>query len=102
MRVGVTPFLTLTVLGQAFSWFRQRYRNVEIQLIEGLMTRVLPRLRDGTLGIATVAADLGEIEGDEFNRQRIGQAPQRVVVREGHPVCWPTPAPTHCARWNGC
>ena len=97
VRVGVTPFLTLTVLGQAFSWFRQRYKNVEIQLIEGLMTRVLPRLREGTLDIAAVAADVGEIQGDEFNRQRILQAPQCIVVREGHPVLADPNARALCA-----
>ena len=97
VRVGVTPFLTLTVLGQAFSWFRQRYKNVEIQLIEGLMTRVLPRLREGTLDIAAVAADVGEIQDDEFNRQRILQAPQCIVVREGHPVLADPNARALCA-----
>ena len=86
VRLGVTPFLTLTTLGQAFGWFRERYKGVQIQLIEGLMTRVLPRLRDGTLDIAVVAADVGEVQDDEFNCQRILQAPQRVVVRQGHPV----------------
>lgn len=86
LRVGITPFMTLTSLGLAFRWFRERYRNVEIQLIEGLMARVVPRLRDGTLDIAAVAADVGEIEGDEFRSQRILQAPQRIVVRQGHPV----------------
>ena len=86
VRVGVTPFLTFTALGPAFNWFRQRYRNVDLQLIEGLMTRVIPRLRDGTLDIAVVAADLGELQDDEFTRQRILQAPQCIVVREGHPV----------------
>ena len=81
VRVGVTPFLTFTALGPAFNWFRQRYRNVDLQLIEGLMTRVIPRLRDGTLDIAVVAADLGELQDDEFTRQRILQAPQCIVVR---------------------
>jgi DNA-binding transcriptional LysR family regulator len=86
LRVGLTPFLNFTALGEAFSWFRQRYRNVELQLIEGLMIRVLPKLRDGTLDIAAVAADVGELEGDEFIARRLLRAPQRVVVREGHPV----------------
>lgn len=86
LRVGITPFLNFTALGEAFSWFRQRYRNVELQLIEGLMMRVLPRLRDGTLDIAAVAADVGEIKGDEFIARRLLRAPQRIVVRAGHPV----------------
>jgi len=86
LRVGLTPFLNFTALGETFSWFRQRYRNVELQLIEGLMMRVLPKLRDGTLDIAAVAADVGEIEGDEFIARRLLRAPQRIVVRKGHPV----------------
>lgn len=86
LQIGVTPFLTSTGLGPAFSWFRQRYRNVQVSVIEGLMTRVLPRLRDGTLDIAAVAADVGELHGDEFRIRRVIQAPQRIVVREGHPL----------------
>ena len=50
------------------------------------MTRVLPRLRDGTLDIAVVAADVGEVQDDAFNCQRMRQSPQCIVVREGHPV----------------
>lgn len=86
VRVGVTPFATFTALGQAFAWFRQRYRQVEVQLIEGLMARVVPRLREGTLDIAMVAADAGELDGDEFQVQKVMRAAQRIVVREGHPV----------------
>ncbi len=86
VRVGVTPFATFTALGQAFAWFRQRYRHVEVQLIEGLMARVVPRLREGTLDIAMVAADVGELGSDEFHVHKVMQAAQRIVVREGHPV----------------
>ena len=97
VRVGVTPFLTLTVLGQAFSWFRQRYKNVQVQFIEGLMTRVLPHLREGTLDIAAVAADIGEIQDGEFNCERILRTRQRIVVREGHPVLGDPNARALCA-----
>ena len=86
LRVALTPVLTLTALGEAFQWFRQRYRHVELQFIEGLMLRVLPRLRDGSLDLAVVAADVGEISEDEFKLRRLLTAAQRIVVREGHPV----------------
>ena len=61
------------------------------------MTRVLPRLRDGTLDIAAVAADVGEIGDDAFNCQRILQAPQCLVVRAGHPVLADPNAGALCA-----
>ena len=97
LRVGVTPFLTISRLGQAFGWFRQRYQGVQLQLMEGLMTRVLPRLRDGTLDIAVVAVDVGEIQDDEFHCERILQAPQRIVVRKDHPVLADPNARALCA-----
>lgn len=86
VRVGITPFLTLTVLGEAFHWFRQRYKNVRVQTIEGLMSRVLPRLRDGTLDFALVAADVGELDGREFASTHVLNTQQRIVAREGHPA----------------
>ena len=86
VRLGITPLLTLAGLDQAFKWFRERYKNVEVVLIEGLMARVLPGLRDGTLDIAVVAADVSEIHDDEFNCVRMQQLPQCIVVRQGHPV----------------
>jgi DNA-binding transcriptional LysR family regulator len=86
VRVGVTPVMTLAGLGEAFSWFRQRYPLVQVQLIEGLMARVLPRLREGTLDIAVVAADVGEIAPDEFHQRRLRHMRQRVVARAGHPL----------------
>lgn len=86
VRVGVTPYVTLTGLGEAFGWFRRRYRNVDVQLSEGLIARVLPRLRDGTLDLAVVAADVDEIVDDEVGRRSLLRARQRVVVRAGHPV----------------
>jgi DNA-binding transcriptional LysR family regulator len=86
LRVGVVPFIAMISLGQAYQWFRQRFRNVEVHFIEGLMARVLPRLRDGTLDLAIVATDVGELAGDEFSHQRLLLAPQCVLVRDGHPV----------------
>ena len=86
LRIGVTPYLTLTGLGQAFNWFRQRYQKVEIQLMEGLMARVLPGLREGTLDIAVVAADLGEVRDQDFHCRHLQQARQCIVVRKDHPV----------------
>lgn len=100
VRVGVTPFLTLTALGPTFNWFRQRFQQVQLQVIEGLMTRVLPRLRDGTLDLAAVAVDAGDQHDSEFRRQRLLQTPQFVVVREGHPVLRnPTPQALAALEW---
>lgn len=86
VRVGLTPLVTPTSLGEAFNWFRNRYRQVSVQLIEGLTGRVLPRLRDGSLDIAIVASDAGELHGNEFHCTHIRDLEQCVVVRASHPV----------------
>jgi LysR family transcriptional regulator of abg operon len=85
VRAGLTPYLMLTVLGESFRWFRKRYPRVELRLMEGLVTRVLPALRDGSLDFAIVA-DSGEVSAQEFETTRLIQARQTLVVRAGHPA----------------
>lgn len=100
LRVAVSPLVTLTVLGEAFNWFRQRFRHVQVEFVDGLMQRVMPRLRDGTLDLAVVAIDAGEQLGEEFNVERLRNVPQRVVVRQGHPVLQdPTPQALVRLEW---
>lgn len=85
LHIGLTPYLMLTVLGEAFRWFRKRYPRIQLQLVEGLVARVLPGLRDGTLDFAIVASS-GEVAAQEFDSTWLRQEPQALVVRAGHPV----------------
>jgi DNA-binding transcriptional LysR family regulator len=85
LRVGITPYLMLTVLGEAFMWFRKRYPKVQLRLVEGLVARVLPSLRDGTLDFAIVA-DSGEVTHTEFDATRLLKEAQKIVVRQDHPI----------------
>lgn len=83
--VGLTPYLMFNVLGEAFVWFRKRYPHVELRVVEGLVTRVLPGLRDGSLDFAIVA-DSGDVSAKEFAATRLRKERQQLVVRAGHPV----------------
>lgn len=85
VRLALTPFVALQSLGQAFRWFRARYPQVAVEVAEGLMARVLPRLREGSLDFAVVA-DTGDLPPDEFGRETLWTGQQHIVVREGHPV----------------
>jgi LysR family transcriptional regulator, regulator of abg operon len=97
--VGLTPYLMLTVLGEAFGWFRKRYPRTELRLVEGLVTRVLPGLRDGSLDFAIVA-DSGDVSAKEFAATRLLKDRQQLVVRAGHPVLQaPTPARLAALEW---
>ena len=99
LRVGITPYLMLTVLGEAFMWFRKRYPKVQLRLVEGLVARVLPSLRDGTLDFAIVA-DSGEVSHTEFDATRLLKEQQKIVVREGHPIrTQPTAARLVALEW---
>ena len=89
----------LTVLGEAFLWFRKRYPKVQLRLVEGLVARVLPSLRDGTLDFAIVA-DSGEVSHAEFDATRLLKDQQKIVVRAGHPVLLqPTAARLVALEW---
>ena len=85
VRAALTPYLMLTVLGETFHWFRKRYPRVELRLMEGLLTRVLPALRDGSLDFAILATS-GEVSTQEFAVTQLQVTPQVLAVREGHPL----------------
>lgn len=99
VRVGVTPYLMLTGLGEAFRWFRQRYPRVALRVVEGLVARVLPGLRDGSMDFAVVA-DSGDLGPHEFTRLPLLTEPQKLVLRSGHPVLLqPTAARLAVLEW---
>jgi LysR family transcriptional regulator, regulator of abg operon len=99
VRVALTPYITLRHLGPAFRTFRQRYPGVAVELVEGLVARVLPRLRDGSLDLAIVA-DTGDLPIGEFESQPVLSTRQHVVVRDGHPVlAHPTPQALGQLEW---
>ena len=100
IHIGVTPYVTLTVLGDAFAWFRQRYQQVQVHIIDGLMSRTLPRLRDGSLDWALVAADPGEVPSKEFTMQHVVRVRQRVAARQGHRIFLdPSPEALSACEW---
>jgi DNA-binding transcriptional LysR family regulator len=99
VRVALTPYLMLTVLGEAFLWFRKRYPRIQLRLVEGLVARVLPGLRDGTVDFAIVA-DSGDVTPQEFQCIRLQKDQQKLVVRAGHPVLrQPTAAKLAALEW---
>ena len=83
--IALTPFVTVAHLGQAFTWFRRRYPQVSIEVVEGLVARVLPRLRDGSLDLAIVA-DTGDLPTEELHSTPVLTTRQHMVVRKRHPV----------------
>ena len=83
--MGVTPLVALTVLPQAVTAFRRRYRNVQLQVAEGLEGIVLPGVRQGHLdfGVMVVATDR---LGEDLAFAPWFTGPNTVGARDGHPL----------------
>lgn len=102
VRAGLTPLLTIAALGPAFRRFRAAYPGVALHAIEGLVPRVPPLVRDGSLDFAVVAHS-GDLPPGQFDAQHLATVGQAVVAREGHPAArsaaalaaqeWASPAP---------
>jgi DNA-binding transcriptional LysR family regulator len=85
INVACTPLVSIKYLSTVLPMFRSRYPNVQVNLFEGLIARVLPRLRDGSVDLAYVA-NTGDLNTGEFTAHEIRKYQQVVVVRQGHPI----------------
>jgi DNA-binding transcriptional LysR family regulator len=56
LSVGLTPIAILFLLGTVLERFREIYPEAQLRLIDGLLSNVIPRLRDGSLDFAFVGA----------------------------------------------
>lgn len=100
LRVALVPLLTLTALPEVFAWFRLRYQRVQLQFSEGLVARVVPALREGTLDLAVVALDAHQQAGHGLQQRLLRHEPQCVVARTGHALHRSSGAPTlHSCEW---
>lgn len=84
VRVSITPLVALTCLGEAYDWFRQRFPDVEVHISEGLLHRVMPRLRDGTADFAIVAATQRLVDDHNVTQEILASVKQNIVLRKRH------------------
>lgn len=97
--IALTPFVMVQHLGRAFQWFRQRYPVVTVEVVEGLVARALPRLRDGTFDLAIVA-DAGDLPTGDFHCEAMLTTRQHMVVGADHPVLAnPSPQALAALEW---
>ena len=97
--VALSPYVVVKHLGQTFQRFRQRYPQVTLEVVEGLISRALPRLRDGSLDMVLLA-DMGDLPTQEFKVKGELRTQQYIAVREGHPVLAnPTPQAMAELEW---
>ena len=82
---GVTPMAICFLLGAALQGFRDAYPDAQLRLIDGLLTNVVPRLRDGSLDFAFVAASPRAL-ADDLRFEPCFNAANTFFAREGHPL----------------
>lgn len=85
LAVGVTPMVVVSVLSEVWAHFRRLRPGVELNILEGLPSIVVPALVKGELDCALVIADPAPLP-DVVEFIPISQAIFHVVAREGHPA----------------
>ncbi|MGH8374769.1 MAG: LysR family transcriptional regulator [Pseudomonas sp.] len=85
LRLGISPWMGMTLLPEVVTLFRQRMPRVRLEMFEGLMAVTLPRLRDGTMEFA-VGLVSSLLPRPEFVSEQIFSYRMAVVARHGHPL----------------
>ncbi|VVP67424.1 HTH-type transcriptional regulator TsaR [Pseudomonas fluorescens] len=84
LRLGISPWMGMTLLPDVVTLFRQRMPKVRLEIFEGLMAVTLPRLRDGTMEFA-VGLVSSLLPRPEFVSEPIFSYRMAVVARRDHP-----------------
>lgn len=85
LRLGISPWMGMTLLPEVVTLFRQRMPRVRLEMFEGLMAVTLPRLRDGTMEFA-VGLVSSLLPRPEFVSEQIFSYRMAVVARHDHPL----------------
>lgn len=85
LRLGISPWMGLTLLSEVVTLFRERMPRVRLEIFEGLMAVALPRLRDGTMELA-VGLVSALLPRPEFVSEPMFSYQMSVVARHDHPL----------------
>lgn len=85
LRLGISPWMGMTLLPEVVTLFRQRMPQVRLEIFEGLMAVTLPKLRDGTMEFA-VGLVSSLLPRPEFVSEPIFSYRMAVVARNDHPL----------------
>ncbi|WP_249674082.1 LysR family transcriptional regulator [Pseudomonas abieticivorans] len=84
LRLGISPWMGMTLLPEVVLLFRQRMPQVRLEIFEGLMAVTLPRLREGTMEFA-VGLVSALLPRPEFSSDPLFSYQMAVIARHGHP-----------------
>jgi LysR family transcriptional regulator, regulator of abg operon len=82
---GLTPLAIFFLLGTALRRFREVYPDTQLRLIDGLLSNVIPRLRDGSLDFAFVSANPRAL-AEDLRFEPCFNTVIDFFANEGHPL----------------
>lgn len=87
IRVGVTPIISSTVLPKVYQWFKCRFKNVQLQFIDGLLNNVTPLLKSAKLdyAIALIMDDWVWDKG-HITVHELFKIPHGFIAKPEHPI----------------
>ncbi|MCW3481995.1 LysR substrate-binding domain-containing protein [Neisseriaceae bacterium JH1-16] len=83
LRLGISPWMGMTLLPEVVTLFRERMPRVRLEIFEGLMAVALPRLRDGSMEFA-VGLVSALLPRPEFTSELLFSYQMAVIARHGH------------------
>jgi len=87
LRVGLTPIVASTVLPEVYRWFRSRFKNVQLQFLDGLLTNVTPLLKSAKMDYAiALLLDGGEWDKGQIIVKELFKISHNFVARPVHPI----------------
>lgn len=85
IRVGVGGSMACTLMPKVIDRFQQRFPHVNVHIVEGQLSSMLPALRQGTLDFTLNTVTQLPFER-ELSFEPLAVVDYRVVVRKGHPL----------------
>jgi len=81
--LGASAMPSLLLIPEAMARFRARHKNVQLELMGGMPSVLLPRLLDGSLDFVVGPRPVQKIS-DQIDTMPLLQIPSSIAVRRGH------------------
>ncbi|WP_338327674.1 LysR substrate-binding domain-containing protein [Rosenbergiella epipactidis] len=85
MRLAIGGSMACTLMPKVIDCFQQRYPHVNVHIVEGQLSSMLPALRQGTLDFTINTVTQLPFER-ELSFEPLAVVDYPVVVRQGHPL----------------
>ncbi|WP_392565932.1 LysR substrate-binding domain-containing protein [Utexia brackfieldae] len=87
LRVGITPIVAPTILPDVYLWFRSRFKNVQLQFLDGLLSNITPLLKSAKMDYAiALLMDGWHWDKGQIIVKELFKVSHSFVARADHPI----------------